>query len=165
MGHQSVWQNFRDGNVKCFVLLSFCVFLCYISSPFLKSFTDQMLVHCSTLPPTPSLHHFFFGGGCPICCIVQNGFLLQETSSRKSQAASLPLREMFSAIYNSSSTPPSISALANFTGLFNRRCLVNSLRNPEKSFSSLIVLPRRLPENVSDQKLKILYTEFDYVIS
>jgi len=53
VGHQSVWQNFGAEDVKCFVFPSSCVFLCYISSPFLTSFTDQMLVLCSTVPPFP----------------------------------------------------------------------------------------------------------------
>jgi len=90
------------------------------------------------LPPPNPLPTSF----CPIYCIVQNGFLLQETSSRKSQSASplLPPRKMFSAIHNNSSTPPRISTLANFTSLFNRRCLVNSLRNSGKSFYSLTSL-------------------------
>jgi hypothetical protein len=60
VGHQSVRQNFGAGDVKCFVLLSSCVFLCYISSPFLTSFTDQMFVLCSTVPPHPPPHTSFF---------------------------------------------------------------------------------------------------------
>lgn len=126
MGHQSVRQNFGAGDVKCFVLPSFllCFPLLYQQSLphiFHRSNVGS-LFDCSPLRPLPNF--FFF---CSICCIVQNGFLLQETSSRKSQSAPLPSREMFSAIQNNSSTPPRNSTLANFTGLFNRRCLVNSL--------------------------------------
>jgi len=165
VGHQSVWQNFGAEDVKCFVFPSSCVFLCYISSPFLTSFTDQMLVLCSTVPPfpPPSFKLLF----CSICCIVQYGFLLQETSSRKSQSASLPPREMFSAIQNNSSTPPRNSTLANFTGLFNRRCLVNSLRNSGKYFFSLTSLGCSVANEVTRKRArsetKILCTEFGYV--
>lgn len=115
-------------------------------------------------PPSPLSFQTSF---LPHCCIVQNGFLLQETSSRKSQSASLPPREMFSAIHNNSSTPPRKSTLANFTGLFNRRCLVNSLPNSGKYFFSLTSLGCSVANEVTRKRArsetKILYTEFGYV--
>lgn len=129
-----IWElATSQGHVKCFIFLSSFVFLCYISNPFLTSFTDQMMVLFLTVPLPPSPTHptppILF---CPICCILQNGFLLQETSSTKIQSVSLPHRVMFSAIHNSSSTLPPTSALtrnrseADFIGLFNRCRLVNS---------------------------------------